>query len=178
VDFRRWGLAVDEVNEPKKNQALMGGLRAVALMFTITASVKAIAWPWVQREFFSGPAIEIKTVTIDPYDDGSGRMLLLLDKLRPCDPKTATLDIVDSQGFTFAAHVSWEETLPVEANLRVSYRWVLPDGVDHGLVKSAKLTVWHWHCADGPDPKQPFVFKLEPFEIRKPGSNLVVEVTK
>lgn len=171
MDFRRWGLAVDEVDEPKKNQALMGGLRAVALMFTITASVKAIAWPWIQREFFSGPVIDIKNVSAQSGDAGDGKILLQVDKLRPCDPKSAIVDIVDSAGFTYAAPVSWTESLPVRSNLRVTYRWTQPAGMNRGMVRLAKFTVWHWHCADGPDPLEPVEFQLEPFVVRKSEMN-------
>lgn len=148
---------------------LIKNLKAVQFFVALLAAVatsKTLFWPAISDSIFATPAIEILGADITAGPAGTrGTMRLTVDKIRDCLPKIVTVSLKDSIGNDFSSRVEWDTPLLVGKNQHPVFAWKIPELANSGQVSNAMVSVSHWRCSDGPDPAEPAVFGLKPFNI-------------
>lgn len=141
-------------------------VQIIASIFAATAALKSLVWPYIEKSLFATPAIEIVSISMRNAIQGEeGLFTIVVNKIRPCQPKSATLYITDAAGTSHVAETSWRVPLRVALAQNPTFKWAVDRDMAPGSVTEGYLEVWESECQDGPDPSKPATIKLNQFSI-------------
>ncbi|MGL4490580.1 MAG: hypothetical protein ACRCU5_14170 [Rhizobiaceae bacterium] len=134
-------------------------------------AVKALLIPYLADKD-EGPAWAIESIFLEGGAPGEKvRLLLSVDKLRPCAPKPGSLIIVDSNGSSFVVgHNIGANPILMGKNTNIIFHWEIPADIAPGEITSGHFEIWHHNCQKGDDPTEPATIETNTPKIRNIGN--------